>query len=185
MCSGCWKWLSFSSSCAIVERCGREIEKNFLCFLGNHFKLVMHVQLILEMIGCCLHLLENSYMHTKPPIDSFKNEKRSKTFTIFFHVLPTRTRLCFIAIISYWCNCLLAIEILLIVLELDIVAISWESSNAIPMASVETFPFEYTKSKVWFHLTRAESQAAMMVCVPQGFDIGLCENPAQLMLWLT
>jgi hypothetical protein len=25
-----------------------------------------------------------------------------------------------------------------------------------------------TKSKVWFHLTRAESQAAMMVGVPQG-----------------
>jgi hypothetical protein len=25
----------------------------------------------------------------------------------------------------------------------------------------------------------------MMVCVPQGFDIGLCENPAMLMLWLT
>jgi hypothetical protein len=31
----------------------------FLCFLGNHPKLVMHVQSILEMTGCCLHLLEN------------------------------------------------------------------------------------------------------------------------------
>jgi hypothetical protein len=33
--------------------------------------------------------------------------------------------------------------------------------------------------------TRAESQAAMIVGVPQGFDIGLFENPAMLMLWLT
>jgi hypothetical protein len=33
--------------------------------------------------------------------------------------------------------------------------------------------------------TRAESQAAMMVGVPQGFDIGLFENLAMLMLGLT
>jgi hypothetical protein len=45
--------------------------------------------------------------------------------------------------------------------------------------------FGHTESVVWFHLTRAKSQAEMMVCVPQGFDIGLCENPAMLMLWLT
>jgi hypothetical protein len=45
--------------------------------------------------------------------------------------------------------------------------------------------YRHTKSAVWFHLTRAESQAAMMVCVPQDFDIGLCENPAMMMLWLT
>jgi hypothetical protein len=37
------------------------------------------------------------------------------------------------------------------------------------------FPFRHTKSAVWFHLTRAESQAAMMVGIPQGFDIGLFE----------
>jgi hypothetical protein len=47
------------------------------------------------------------------------------------------------------------------------------------------FPFGHTKSKAWFHLTRAESQAAMMVSLPQGFDIGLFENSAILMLWLT
>jgi hypothetical protein len=61
----------------------------------------------------------------------------------------------------------LAIAILLIFLELDIVAISWESSNAISMASIETFLFRHTKSALWIHLTRAESQAAMMVGVPQ------------------
>jgi hypothetical protein len=40
------------------------------------------------------------------------------------------------------------------------------------------FPFGHTKSEVWFHLTRAESQAAMMVSVPQSFDIGLFVNSA-------
>jgi hypothetical protein len=37
------------------------------------------------------------------------------------------------------------------------------------------FLFRNTKFEVWFHLTRAESQAVMMVGVPQGFDIGLFE----------
>jgi hypothetical protein len=59
VCSGCWKWLSLFGSRAIVERCRREFMKNFLCFLGNHLELVMHVRIILEMTGCCLHLLEN------------------------------------------------------------------------------------------------------------------------------
>jgi hypothetical protein len=59
--------------------------------------------------------LKTSYMHTKPLTDLFKNEKNSKTFTIFF---PIRTRLCFIAISSCWCNFLVAIAILLIFLEL-------------------------------------------------------------------
>jgi hypothetical protein len=58
--------------------------------------------------------LKISYMHNKPLTNLFKNEKRFKTFTIFFHVLPTRTRLCFITISSCWCNYLLAIAILLI-----------------------------------------------------------------------
>jgi hypothetical protein len=44
---------------AIVERCRREIKNFFLCFPGNHPKLVMHVRIILEMTGCCLHLLGN------------------------------------------------------------------------------------------------------------------------------
>jgi hypothetical protein len=70
------------------------------------------------------------YMHTRQLTDLFKNEKKFKTFTIFFHVLPLRTRLCFIAISSCWCNCLWAVTILLIFSELYIVAISWESSNA-------------------------------------------------------
>jgi hypothetical protein len=50
---------SLFGSRAIVERCRHEIKKNFLCFHGNHLELVMHVRIILEMTGCCLHLLEN------------------------------------------------------------------------------------------------------------------------------
>jgi hypothetical protein len=172
MCSGCWKWLSLLGSCAIVERCRREFKKNFLCFLGNHFELVMHVRIFLRWKVVASIFLKILYLHNKPLTNLFK------TFTIFFHVLPTRTRLCFIAISSCWCNCLWAITILLFFSELYIVVISWESSNAIPMASIETFYSEYTKSEVWFHLTKAESQAAMMVCVPQGFDIGLFVNLA-------
>jgi hypothetical protein len=74
--------------------------------------LVMHVRIILWMIGCCLHLLKkNSYMCNKPLTNLFK------TFTIFFHVLPSRTRFYLIARSSWCCNCLLAITILLIFLE--------------------------------------------------------------------
>jgi hypothetical protein len=50
---------SLFGSRAIVERCRREFKKNLLCSLGNNLDVVMHVQIILEMIGCCLHLLEN------------------------------------------------------------------------------------------------------------------------------
>jgi hypothetical protein len=39
----------------------------------------MHVQVILEMTGCCLPLLENFYMHNKPLTDLFKNEKSPRT----------------------------------------------------------------------------------------------------------
>jgi hypothetical protein len=58
------------------------------------------------------------YMHNKPLTNLFKKEKKYKTFIIFFHVVPTRSQLCFIAISSCWCNCLWAITILLIFLEL-------------------------------------------------------------------
>jgi hypothetical protein len=50
---------SLFGSRAIVERCRREFKKKFLYIIRNHPKLVMHVQIILEMTGCCLHLLEN------------------------------------------------------------------------------------------------------------------------------
>jgi hypothetical protein len=36
-----------------------KIKNIFLGSLGNHLELVMYVQIILGMIGCCLHLLEN------------------------------------------------------------------------------------------------------------------------------
>jgi hypothetical protein len=45
-------------SCAIVERCRHEFKKNFLPWESSQ---IGHACAdILEMIGCCLHLLENS-----------------------------------------------------------------------------------------------------------------------------
>jgi hypothetical protein len=51
--------ISLFGSRAIVEKCRCEFKKSFLCSLGNHLELVMRVRIILEMVGCCLHLLEN------------------------------------------------------------------------------------------------------------------------------
>ena len=53
------------------------------------------------------------------------------------------------------------------------------------MVNVVHLLFRLAESEVSFHLTRAESQAAMMVGVHQGFDIGLFVNPARLMWWST
>jgi hypothetical protein len=74
LCSRCWKWLSLFGSCAIVERCCHEFKKKFLCFLGNHLKLVMHVRIILEMTHCCLRLLENS-LYAQQATDWFIQER--------------------------------------------------------------------------------------------------------------
>jgi hypothetical protein len=109
------------------------------------------------------------YLHNKPLTNLFK------TFTIFFHVLPTRIQWCFIAVSSYWCNCLWAIAILLIFLEpYTIVHILRIQQHYLPDIH-QNYLFGHTKFAVWFHLTRAESQAAMMVGILQGFDIGLVE----------
>ena len=53
------------------------------------------------------------------------------------------------------------------------------------MVTVANFLFRHAESEVSLHLTKSESQAEMMVGVPQGVDIGLFVNPARLMLWLT
>jgi hypothetical protein len=93
---------------------------------------------ILEMTGCCLHLPEN-FMYAHQATNWFiqEREKNSRTFTIFFHVLLTRTQLCFIAISSCWCNCLLAIAILLVFLELY--TVSWESNILTSLTSTKIF----------------------------------------------
>ena len=44
------------------------------------------------------------------------------------------------------------------------------------MVNVAHYLFGHAESEVSFHLTRAESQAATMVGVHQGFDIGLFES---------
>ena len=62
---------------------------------------------------------------------------------------------------------------------------SSESSNFTFVVNVAQFLFGHAESEVSFHLTRAESQAATMVGVYQGFDIGLFVNPVKLMWWLT
>jgi hypothetical protein len=43
-------------------------------------------------------------MHNKPLTDLFKKEKKSKNYTTFFHVLPTRTRFYLIARSSWCCS---------------------------------------------------------------------------------
>jgi hypothetical protein len=78
-------------------------------------------------------LLKILYMQTKPLTDSFKNEKKSKNFTIFFHVLPSRTRFYFIAISSCWCNFLVAIAILLNFLELYTGSPYLENPTTLPL----------------------------------------------------
>ena len=52
------------------------------------------------------------------------------------------------------------------------------------MVNVANFLFGHAESEVSFHLTKAESQAAMMVGVLQGFDIGFFVNLARLLKWL-
>ena len=58
----------------------------FSCFLGNHLKLVMYVWSILEMVGCHLHFLEGSSMHTKPLTNLLKDEKKFSNFIVLFGV---------------------------------------------------------------------------------------------------
>jgi hypothetical protein len=177
MSSGCWKWLSLFGSRAIVERCHREFKKNFLCSLRNHLELVMHVWIFLRWQVVASIFLKISYMHTKPLTDLFKNKKNSRTFTIFFHVLLTRIQLCSIAISNCWCNCLLAVTIAILLIFLEIYAIvNILRIQPHPLFDIrQNYLFGHTKYEVWFHLTRAESQEAMTVSVPQGFDIGLFE----------
>jgi hypothetical protein len=176
--------ISLFGSCAIVERCRHEFKKNFPCFLGIISNWSCMCALFLRWQVVASIFLKISYMHNKPLTNFIKKKKKFKAFTMFFHVLSTRTRLCFIARSSCCCNCLLAITILLIFLELyTVVHILRIQQHHLPH-NRRNYLFRHTKSVVCFHLTRAESQAAMMVGVPQDFDIGL-SNLERLMLWLT
>jgi hypothetical protein len=156
------KWLSLFGSRAIVERCRHEFKKNFLCLHGNHLELVMHVRIILEMTGCCLHLLGN-IIYAYQATDWLLRKRRSPRTSLSSFMFSQQD---------------LSLELYAVVhiLRIQQPYLSDIYSN---------LPFGHTKSEAWFHLTKAESQAAMIVSDPQGFDIGLCENPTMLMLWLT
>ena len=56
--------------------------------------------------------------------------------------------------------------------SLTLKSISWESIHLTSQVIVEHLPLKHVDSEASLHLTRAESQAATMVGVPQGFDIG-------------
>jgi hypothetical protein len=100
---------------------------------------------------------------------------------------PTKTRWCSIAISYCWCNSLLAVAIAILLIFLEIYAIvNILRIQQHPLSDIHrNYLLRHTKSAVWLHLTRAEPQATMMVGILQGFDIGLFENPAMLMLWWT
>jgi hypothetical protein len=77
----------------------------------------MHVRIILEMIGCCLHLLEN-FLNAHQATDWFIQEREKSSWPSLSSLMfPNKDSVVFIAISFWWCNCLLAIAILLIFLE--------------------------------------------------------------------
>ena len=59
--------------------------------------------------------------------------------------------------------------ILLISSSSTLLSISWESIHLASVVFLVNFPFEHSESGLSSQLTRAESQAATMVGVPQGF----------------
>jgi hypothetical protein len=100
MSSGCLKWLlslihvRMLKDVAVNSRriyfVSSGIISNWSCMCGLFLRWQVVASLFLKI----------SYMHTKPLTDLFENEKKSKTFTIFFRFFSIRTRLCFIAISS-------------------------------------------------------------------------------------
>jgi hypothetical protein len=183
MCSGCWKsiFLWFTCNC---WKMSPWTEEEFSYFLRNHPKLVLHVRSIF-LDGSLLppSSWNFSICTTSHWLIYWRKKKIQELHYLW--CFPTRTRLCFIAISYCWCDCLLAIVILLIFLELYTVVHILRIQQHYLTDIYWNYLFRHTKYEVWFHQTRAESQAAAMVGVPQDFDIGLCENPAMLMLLLT
>jgi hypothetical protein len=92
----------------------------------------MHVQIILEMIGCCLHLLENFLYAQQANVWFIQEREKVQDLHYLLSRFPTRTRLCS-AISSCWCNCLLSIAILLILLETYTISPYLENLTTIPL----------------------------------------------------
>jgi hypothetical protein len=166
MWSRCWKWLSLSGSRAIAERCRREFKKNFLCFLGNHLKSVMHMHIILKMTCCCLHLLEN-FLYAHQATDLFIQE-REKVQEL--HYLLSHSFIKDLVVLH-------GKKLLLLQLSFGNRNITYllgtlycspylENPTTLLSEIHRNYLFRHTKSAVWFPLTGAESQAAMMVGIP-------------------
>jgi hypothetical protein len=86
--------------------------------------------------------LKISYAH-QATIWFIQEREKSKNFTILFHVLPIRTRLCFIAISSCYCNCRWAIAILLIFLDLYTIVHILRIQQPYLHGICWNFPFEH------------------------------------------
>jgi hypothetical protein len=155
-----------------------KIKKNFLCFLGNHPKLVWHVQSILEMVACYFHFNEKFlYAHQATDLFIQEREKVQELQYLLSHS-PNKES------VVFHCRKLLLLQLSfgkhnLTYLFGDLCCTPYLENPTTLLSDIRSnFPFGYTKSKAWFHLTRAESQAAMMVSLPQDFYIGLFVNLA-------
>jgi hypothetical protein len=122
-------YLWFTCNCQLLKDVAVNSRRIFFVPSGILSNWSCMCRLFLKWQVVASIFLKILYMHNKPLTNLFKKEKKYKTFIIFFHVVPTRSRWCFIAISSCWCNCLWAVTILLIFSKLYIVTISWESNN--------------------------------------------------------
>jgi hypothetical protein len=90
------------------------IQEEFSLFLGNHLELVMHVRIILEMIGCCLHLLGNFLCAQKATDWFIQQREEVQDLHYLLSRSPNKISVVFHCNNLLLCNCLWAIAILLI-----------------------------------------------------------------------
>jgi hypothetical protein len=138
MCSGCWKWLSLFDSRAIAERCRREFKKIFSLFPRESSR-IGHACADYSWDDRLLPPSSWKFLYAQQATDWFIQEREKfQELQYLLSCFPTKTRLCFIAISSYWCNCLWAITILLIFLELYTVVRILRIQQPYSLTSIET-----------------------------------------------
>jgi hypothetical protein len=137
--------------------------------------LDMHVRIILEITGCCLHLLEN-FLYAQQATNWFIQEwQKVQELHYLLSRSPNKDS------VVFHCKKLLLVQLSFGNRNLTYLFRTLHCSPYLENPTTllsdirRNYLFRYTKSKVWFHLTRAESQAAMIVGVPRDFDIGLFE----------